>query len=79
MLVVEFQPLGEVVEGGGIGEVVDEEAEVGVLEVAGDEATEAFLPSSVPELKAVGLVAIDEVFDEKVDADGSLGMAASTL
>jgi hypothetical protein len=72
VLVVELEPGGAVLEGLRMGAVVDEEAEVGVLEVAGDEAFEAFLAGSVPELNAVLSLVGSDVFDEEVDADGGL-------
>lgn len=72
VLVVELEPGGAVLEGLRMGAVVDEEAEVGVLEVAGDEAFEAFLAGSVPELNAVLSLVGGDVFDEEVDADGGL-------
>lgn len=53
MLIVEFHPLEEVFEGLEVGDIVDQDAEVGVLEVAGNEALKAFLASCVPELQAV--------------------------
>lgn len=59
VLVVEFHPLEEVFEGLEVGEVIDEEAEVGILEVAGDETLEALLASCIPELEAVGFVLMD--------------------
>jgi len=72
VLVVELEPGGAVLEGLRMGAVVDEEAEVGVLEVAGDEAFDAFLAGSVPELNAVLSLVGGDVFDEEVDADGGL-------
>ena len=72
VLVVEFEPCGAVLEGLRIGEVVDEEAEIGVFEVAGNEAFEAFLAGSIPELNAVLALIDGDVFDEEVDADGGL-------
>jgi hypothetical protein len=53
MLIVEFHPLEEVLEGLEVGDIVDQDAKVGVFEVAGDEALKAFLASRVPELQAV--------------------------
>lgn len=79
MLVVELHPFERILQGLGAADIVDEHAEVGVLEVAGDEALEALLPSGVPDLQAVGLVAMDEVLDQEVDADGGLGDGAITL
>jgi hypothetical protein len=63
MRLVELHPLLGAVERFEIGDVVDEDAEMGVLEVTGDEAFESFLPRCVPELQAVRLVAMHQVFD----------------
>lgn len=52
---------------------------MGVLQVARDETSEAFLSCGVPELQTVGLVAVDKVLNEKIDADGGLDVAACTL
>ena len=59
MLVVQLHPFQHVLQGLGVADVVDQHAEAGVLEVAGDEALEALLTSGVPDLQAVGLVAVD--------------------
>ena len=72
VLVVEFKPCGTVLEGLRIGDIIDQEAEVGIFEVARNEAFEAFLPGSVPELNAILSLTDRDVFDEEVDADGGL-------
>ena len=79
VLVVQLQPPGDVVEGFPAAHVVDQQAEVGVLQVAGDEAFEALLAGSVPHLQAIAAVVIGEVLDEKVYADGCLCAGGRTL
>jgi hypothetical protein len=79
VLVEEIGPhldVGQAVSGG---DVEDNECAVGVLEVAGDEGAEAFLPGSVPKLQAVALGLVTDVLGEEVDADGGLGGGACTF
>ena len=46
---------------------------MGIFEVAGDEGAESFLPSCVPELKAVVFAAVGDIFGEEIDSNGGLG------
>lgn len=50
-----------------------------IFEIAWYKTSKSLLACSVPQLKAIGLIFIDEIFDEKVDADGCLHEFASTL
>jgi hypothetical protein len=52
---------------------------VRVLEVAGDEALEALLPRSVPQLQANDLAAGCDVLADEVDPDGRLPYRTSTF
>jgi hypothetical protein len=53
MLLVKLHPVSQVVQGCWVRQVVYEETEVRVLEIAGNETSEAFLSSRVPELQAI--------------------------
>lgn len=74
MLVVELEPPGHVVEGLPAAHVVHQQADVGILEVAGYEALKSLLSGSVPDLKSVAAVVIGQVLQQEVYADGCLRM-----
>lgn len=73
MLVVELEPPGHVVEGFPAAHVVHQQTYVRILEIAGNEAFESLLASSVPHLQAVAAVVIRQVLQQEVYADGCLG------
>lgn len=49
-------PFPGVLEGLGVGDIVDDNGDAGVADVGGDETAEAFLASCVPELESHGAV-----------------------
>ena len=72
-------PRFEVGEGGLLGDIVDHHCAVRVLHVVGDEAAEALLARSVPQLDAVLLAIARYIFDVEIDAHGRLHDGKDTL
>lgn len=54
------------------GEIEDVDYADGIFEVTGDETTEAFLPSCIPQLQPIVLALISNVLAKEVNANGGL-------
>ena len=63
----------------GTGQVEYDEGEVGILEVAGDEALEPLLTGCVPELKTDNFAGGGDVLADEIDANGGLSQGTSTF
>lgn len=79
MLIVKFQPFEGVLQGLITADIIDDEAAARVLEVAGNEAFESFLPRCVPKLDAVMLLPVGDVLHQEVNAYRSLIEQRCTL
>lgn len=72
IIVEEPEPSLSTLQGSFIGNVIDYDGTYGILQVAGDERSKAFLAGGIPELEPVVLVAVGDVLGKEVDAYGGL-------
>lgn len=66
-------PLREVVEGGELGDVVDDDCDVGITDVGRDQGPETLLTCGVPKLKLDSLVLKMHLLWNEVNSNGGLG------
>ncbi len=63
-------PLLDALEGGAIGDIIDDDGYGSISDIVGYECLEPLLASSVPQLQADSLVLEEDVLGDEVDADG---------
>ena len=63
-------PLLDAVKSGTVGDIIDNDCDGSISDVAGDEGPKSLLASSIPELESDGFLRQKNVLGNKVDADG---------
>lgn len=79
VLLEKLMPHGCIFERARLGDVVDEDCELRIFEVGGDETAVSLLPGSVPHLQPKAVAILGDILDVEIDADCCLREGGRTL